>query len=225
MKLRTLLCAGALLLGLSACRHEELPEQQTPSADAVTGLEVTEATYTSIALKWEVSETVAYVMISYSREGQDVVEIDEKITETSYVVDGLTFIKDSPYEFTVTSYNEKDEKGDEAKVQANVLQETRDVPSVTFLTASNVSQTTATFKWGQPKGVAYAIVNFERKGDHPMQGSERVDDRVFALTDVYPDDENPLTVTVIGCDEDGFEAAPVSLSVICGGTKNYNPAV
>ena len=225
MKLRTLLCAGALLLGLSACRHEELPEQQTPSAEAVTGLEVTEATYTSIALKWEVSETVAYVMISYSREGQDVVEIDEKITETSYVVDGLTFIKDSPYEFTVTSYNEKDEKGDEAKVQANVLQETRDVPSVTFLTASNVSQTTATFKWGQPKGIAYAIVKYERKGDHPMQGSERVDDRVFALTDVYPDDENPLTVTVIGCDEDGFEAAGVTASVICGGTKNYNPAV
>ena len=225
MKLRTLLCAGALLLGLSACRHEELPEQQTPSADAVTCLEVTEATYTSIALKWEVSETVAYVMISYSREGQDVVEIDEKITETSYVVDGLTFIKDSPYEFTVTSYNEKDEKGDEAKVQANVLQETRDVPSVTFLTASNVSQTTATFKWGQPKGIAYAIVKYERKGDHPMQGSERVDDRVFALTDVYPDDENPLIVTVIGCDEDGFEAAGVTASVICGGTKNYNPAV
>ena len=225
MKLRTLLCAVALLLGLSACRHEELPEQQTPSADAVTGLEVTEATYTSIALKWEVAETVAYVMISYSREGQDVVEIDEKITETSYVVDGLTFIKDSPYEFTVTSYNEKDEKGDEAKVQANVLQETRDVPSVTFLTASNVSQTTATFKWGQPKGIAYAIVKYERKGDHPMQGSERVDDRVFALTDVYPDDENPLTVTVIGCDEDGFEAAGVTASVICGGTKNYNPAV
>ena len=225
MKLRTLLCAGAFLLGLSACRHEELPEQQTPSADAVTGLEVTEATYTSIALKWEVSETVSYVMISYSREGQDVVEIDEKIEETSYVVEGLTFVKDSPYEFTVTSYNEKDEKGDEAKVQANVLEETRDVPSVTFLTASNVSQTTATFKWGQPKGVAYAIVKYERKGDHPMQGSERVDDRVFALTDVYPDDENPLTVTVIGCDEDGFEAAGVTASVICGGTKNYNPAV
>ena len=225
MKLRTLLCAGALLLGLSACRHEELPEQQTPSADAVTGLEVTEATYTSIALKWEVSETVAYVMISYSREGQDVVEIDEKITETSYVVDGLTFVKDSPYEFVVTSYNEKDEKGSEAKIQANVLEEKRDVPSVTFLNATNVSQTTATFKWGQPKGVAYAIVNYERKGDHPMKGSERVDDKIFALTDVYPDDENPITVTVIGCDEDGFEAAPVSLSVICGGTKNYNPAV
>ena len=75
MKFRTLLCAGALLLGLFACKREELPEP-TPSADAVTGLEVTEATYTSVALKWNVSETVAYVMISYSRADQDVMTID-----------------------------------------------------------------------------------------------------------------------------------------------------
>ena len=103
MKFRTLLCAGALLLGLFACRHEELPEE-TPSADAVTGLEVAETTYTSVSLKWNVSETVAYVTISYSRAGQDVVTIDEKITETSYVVEGLTFVKDSPYEFVAPSF-------------------------------------------------------------------------------------------------------------------------
>ena len=120
-------------------------------------------------MTWNVPETVSYVTVSYSRAGQESIEIDEKITETSYVVEGLTFVKDSPYEFVVTSYNEKDEKGSEAKIQANVLEEKRDVPSVTFLNATNVSQTTATFKWGQPKGVAYAIVNYERKGDHPMK--------------------------------------------------------
>ena len=83
MKFRTLLCAGALLLGLFACRHEELPEE-TPSADAVTGLEVTETTYTSVSLKWNVSETVAYVTISYTRAGQDVVTIGG-ITAESWV--------------------------------------------------------------------------------------------------------------------------------------------
>lgn len=221
MRLRISLCILALL-GVIACQEEI---EQVPMAQAVTGLEVSDSTANSVTLGWKVGENTEYVRISYSRAGEEGVDIDENLTESSYTVEGLTYVADSPYEFTVVSYNKEGVAGGSAKVKSNVVKPVRDIPAVTFLSATNVSQTTATFKWGQPKGVAYAIVNYERDGAYPLKGSERIEDRVFKLTDVHPDDENPVKVTVISCDEEGYEGQSASLSVICGGTKNYGSAV
>lgn len=111
--------------------------------------------------------------------------------------------------------------GDEEPPQTEVPDTTvRDIPAVTFLTASNVSQTTATVRWGQPDGVAYAVVDYERGGDWPLKGSEKVEDRTFRLESVHPDDENPIKVTVTSYDEEGYAGKASVIEVICGGTKN-----
>lgn len=221
MKFRTVISA-LMVLGLWACQDEVTPEVEAP---AVSDLAVKEVTASGVTLSWTASEDVAYVKISYSRGEGEQTDVEGKITKTTYTVNGLTYVKDSPYTFTVTSYSASDIPGKQASVEANVNEPVRDVPAVTFLTASNVSQTTATFRWGQPKGVEYAMVSYEREGDYPLNGKERIDDRTFVLSDVYPDDENPVKVTVTSCDADGFEGEPVTVEVICGGTKNYSDAV
>ena len=218
----TIIISIFALLGFMACQEEI---QQVPMAQAVTGLEVSDSTSNAVTLKWTMGENTEYVLVSYSRAGEQETVLEEKITKETYTVEGLTYVKDSPYEFTVVSYNSDDIAGGSAKVKSNVVMPARDIPAVTFLSASNVSQTTATFKWGHPKGVVSAIVNYERDGDYPMKGSEKVQDRTFTLTDVQPDDENPIKVTVISCDEEGYEGASSSIEVICGGTKNYGEAV
>ena len=219
---KTIIISIFALLGFMACQEEI---QQVPMAQAVTGLEVSDSTSNAVTLKWTMGENTEYVLVSYSRAGEQETSLEEKITKETYTVEGLTYVKDSPYEFTVVSYNSDDIAGGSAKVKSNVVMPARDIPAVTFLSASNVSQTTATFKWGHPKGVVSAIVNYERDGDYPMKGSEKVQDRTFTLTDVQPDDENPIKVTVISCDEEGYEGASSSIEVICGGTKNYGEAV
>lgn len=206
-----------VLLGALSCREEPEP---VPYAPAVTGLEVTSVDGSSVGLSWTTPESVAYVKISYSRQGEDEVVVDEEIEKSSYVVTGLSFVKDSPYEFCVTSYGKDDRKGGEAEVTANVAEPERDIPAVTFLNAINVSQTTATFKWGQPQGIAYAQVTWEREGDYPLKGSAKVENRVFELTGVHPDDENPVKVTVTSFDEEDYQGRSSSIEVFCGGTRN-----
>lgn len=213
----TIIISIFALLGFMACQEEI---QQVPMAQAVTGLEVSDSTASSVTLKWTAGENTEYVRISYSRAGEQETSLEEKITKETYTVEGLTYVKDSPYEFTVVSYNSDDIAGGSAKVKSNVVMPARDIPAVTFLNATNVSQTTATFKWGQPKGIAYVQVEWKREGDYPFEGSQRVDDKVFKLSGVQPDDANPVKVTVTSYDEDGYQGASSSIEVICGGTKN-----
>lgn len=213
----TIIISIFALLGFMACQEEI---QQVPMAQAVTGLEVSDSTASSVTLKWTAGENAEYVRISYSRVGEQETSLEEKITKETYTVEGLTYVKDSPYEFTVVSYNSDDIAGGSAKVESNVVMPARDIPAVTFLNATNVSQTTATFKWGQPKGIAYVQVEWKREGDYPFEGSQRVDDKVFKLSGVQPDDANPVKVTVTSYDEDGYQGASSSIEVICGGTKN-----
>ena len=213
----TIIISIFALLGFMACQEEI---QQVPMAQAVTGLEVSDSTASSVTLKWTAGENTEYVRISYSRAGEQETSLEEKITKETYTVEGLTYVKDSPYEFTVVSYNSDDIAGGSAKVESNVVMPARDIPAVTFLNATNVSQTTATFKWGQPKGIAYVQVEWKREGDYPFEGSQRVDDKVFKLSGVQPDDANPVKVTVTSYDEDGYQGASSSIEVICGGTKN-----
>lgn len=213
----TIIISIFALLGFMACQEEI---QQVPMAQAVTGLEVSDSTSNAVTLKWTMGENTEYVLVSYSRAGEQETSLEEKITKETYTVEGLTYVKDSPYEFTVVSYNSDDIAGGSAKVESNVVMPARDIPAVTFLNATNVSQTTATFKWGQPKGIAYVQVEWKREGDYPLGGSQRVDDKVFKLSGVQPDDANPVKVTVTSYDEDGYQGASSSIEVICGGTKN-----
>ena len=112
----TIIISIFALLGFMACQEEI---QQVPMAQAVTGLEVSDSTASSVTLKWTAGENTEYVRISYSRVGEQETSLEEKITKETYTVEGWTYVKDSPYEFTVVSYNSDDIAGGSAKVESS----------------------------------------------------------------------------------------------------------
>ena len=63
----TIIISIFALLGFMACQEEI---QQVPMAQAVTGLEVSDSTASSVTLKWTAGENTEYVRISYSRAGE-----------------------------------------------------------------------------------------------------------------------------------------------------------
>ena len=83
----TIIISIFALLGFMACQEEI---QQVPMAQAVTGLEVSDSTSNAVTLKWTMGENTEYVLVSYSRAGEQETSLEEKITKETYTVEGLT---------------------------------------------------------------------------------------------------------------------------------------